>query len=204
MGNLRHARQRFAVLVQASVISGCAGVTGGALQLDDMPKPGNTVEGIPYYEMSPYLLVTPDINGGYTTEVVSLPDPTRIRYIEPWQFLSSANIDLTFKNGTLETSAAIIDGTAIPKALIKAAVTAARSAATGGAMVADETTGKSAQTRLVVTPYLFKIDLEHEPPRLIGSGGYVIQMPLASVTRPPSQAAVAPAAAAAVKAGEAK
>lgn len=183
---LRIAIANSLVLGALGFVVGCAGISGGAPS-STAPDPGATVEGIPYYELSPFLLVTPDLVGGYTTEVVQLPDTSRIRYVKIHQFLAKADIDLTFKNGALETSAAKIDATAVPKALIAAAVKAAKSSALAGAsIVADQIDSTSPQTHDVITPYLFKIDLTSNSPQLIGAGGYVIELPKDPTVRAPS------------------
>ncbi len=200
MSNCRGMR----LLVCAQLLSttlglgACAGFSGGSIDPGKV-KAGDNVGGIPYYEQSPFLLVTPDLQGGYTTEVVYLPDPTKLRYVEPWQFLASSKVDLTFKNGSLETSKSTVSALEVPKALISAAVGIAKAQVTGGASIADEGSGQQeSKRRTAITPYLFKIDLDHTPARLIGSGGYEIQVPAKVKTRPATQSS-APA-----KAGESK
>lgn len=169
---------------------GCAGISGGQLDLSDK-KAGDTLPGIPYYESSTFLMVIPEPTGGYTTEFVELPDPSRLRYIDPWTFLSKHDYTLTFKDGVLVSSNSNIDATKVPIALIDAAVSAAKSSIAQAAVLADS---DESTERSYTSPYLFKVVMKDNKTELIGTGGYTVAMPQNVVTRPASRPKTPPVA----------
>lgn len=78
------------------------------------------LDGIPYYESAPYLLVYSDGHGGLKWQIKYLPDQTRPMTVKPSAFLSHAEMNLTFQNGMLTTASTMGDSTGIPKAIISA------------------------------------------------------------------------------------
>lgn len=188
--SLNWVRIVFFALLAPLLGTGCAGISGGALDHKKPADPDENIKGIPYYERSAFLLVVPDAIGGYTTEIVYLPDSTKLRYIEPWQYLASSKVDLTFTNGSLDSAKADIAADAIPKALIDAATSAVKKTIAAGALVGDQSSKTNGRT--LVTPYLFKFDMEDSRPKLVGSGGFIIELPTNVAVRGGSQKNSAP------------
>ena len=122
--------------------------------------------GFRYYESSPYILVYSD---GKTlkSDLVYLPDRTRKMAVKLSDFISSNTAKLTFSNGVLTSSETEGDSTAVPKAVIESAKQVSIAAAKGAA--AFSTVGKEKEPFAAPAPRLFKLVIDNEGARLIGS-----------------------------------
>lgn len=101
-----------AICTVAIGLVGCAGTTAGPVTDE------STDEGFRYYETSPFLLLYTDSKGGIKSEVLFLPDTTKLRSIKPYAYGASNKTTLTFDNGRLVKASTEVDETAIPKAVI--------------------------------------------------------------------------------------
>jgi hypothetical protein len=150
------------VLLAAGVLSACAG-----LEVKDASGAADdTVEGIRYYESSPYLLVHTDNAGGLTTRIVHLPDRTKKRSIRPYATLASGEGTFEFRNGVLTGMQSDGDAGVIPRAIAGALETAAKAAIAAGRGSDLESDAPST----VPAPYLFKIVVRGDHVELIGGG----------------------------------
>src|SRR5688572_8591116 len=108
-------RACFALL--AALLPGCAGfTTTNIASAEDEAK----ARGFRYYESAPFLLVHLDAKGSPTTEVLYLPDTTRKRSIQPYAYGASNKATLTFAEGRLTQSKAVVDETVLPSAVLSA------------------------------------------------------------------------------------
>lgn len=104
-----------AMAIIAVCLAGCAGMQAGPIAdaaTDDRD------EGFRYYETSPFLLLYTDGKGGLKSELLFLPDTTKLRSIKPYAWGASNKTTLTFDNGRLVKATSEIDETVIPKAVI--------------------------------------------------------------------------------------
>lgn len=144
---------RLSVIIGTAVcISACAGTTVKPVGEDK----DSTVTGIRYYEPAPFLLVYSDARGNLTSEVIIMPDLTRMRSIDPYNYLSSNNTTLNFNNGILTQGKTVVDETIIPKGAFEAAK------AIAGTLVgaAFDTTGNATPT--LPAPKLFRIAVDKD------------------------------------------
>lgn len=169
------------VTIFLSTVFGCAGLTTERDTVSDDLTRGflfaHKSRGFRYYQTATYLLVHTDNNGGFVTKVLTLPDMNHRMSLKPYSFIASQELDFNFSNGTLGSVKANSDATALPKALIGAAQAAASAAAKAGLLDSKTTTEIKTQRR-VPGPYLFKIVHKSDGPRLIGSGGKEILIPI--------------------------
>jgi len=129
------------ILISTIVLSGCAGMT--AKPVADDAK----AEGFRYYDTSPFLLLYTDAKGGLKSEVLFLPDTTKLRTIQPYGWGATNKTTLAFDNGRLVKATNEIDETVIPKAVISGLEKIASSAAKAANGGNDGIPG----------PYLFRI-----------------------------------------------
>lgn len=147
------------IAVAIAGVAGCAGLTVRPVADDEADK---EQRGFRYYQASPYILVHTDNQGGLTTKLLYLPDPTKKMSAKPWNRLASNDTTLEFQNGVLTHASSDVDATTVPEVLIgaleKAAVAIAKAARTSEAQ--DET--KAAP------PYLYKVVIEKGKVKLLG------------------------------------
>jgi hypothetical protein len=136
------------------------------LQPASKGKADNSVEGIRYYESSPYLLVYSDGKGGLVSKLIHLPDLTKKRVIQPFAYLAANNSTLTFTNGMLTQSKVVADETVVPKAVIGVLQQTAMAALGKSFNVAGAPT-----TPHHPPPYLFKVELSNGQAKLVGERG---------------------------------
>lgn len=79
------------------------------------------VNGIYYYQSSPYLLVYSDGKDKLQWKIIHLPDQTKKMVARPENILASLETTMTFENGVLKVATDVGDETAIGKAIIDAA-----------------------------------------------------------------------------------
>ncbi len=136
------------------LLNSCAGLSGRTLATEQEDK---QARGFRYYDSSPYLLIYTDNKGGLNSEFKYLPDLTKKREVRPYQFLAKNEGTLTFEEGILTGAKTEGDGTAVPKAVISALETAAKTALAA----ADRSAGieRKATDGTIPAPavYLFKI-----------------------------------------------
>jgi hypothetical protein len=148
-------------LVAAAAAAVALGACAGLEVQDASGAADATVEGIRYYESSPYLLVYSDNAGGLVTRIVHLPDRTKKRSIRPYAVLAKGKGTFTFSNGVLTGADAQLDAGVIPRAVVAAIETAAQAAIVAGR-------GGEAATATLPAPYLFKIEVHGDQVTLIG------------------------------------
>ncbi len=146
-----------ALLVVGSII-GCSGISTKSIKTDEDEKQAN---GFRYYERSPYILVYFDGNS-LNSKLLYLPDRTRKRSVELFEFLAKNTTKLTFSNGVLTSSDSEGDSTEFPKAVIETAKDVAIAAAKGAFSVED-TDG----FLIVPRPHLYKLVNDDEVSKLI-------------------------------------
>ncbi|WP_367874183.1 hypothetical protein [Luteolibacter sp. Populi] len=138
------------------LVAGCAGTTFHRVANDNSDK------GIRYLEYSTYLLVTTDNNGGISSEMINIPDKTRMMSARPWAFMSSNDTTLSFKEGVLATSVSSMDTTKVAIAvadLVKEV---------GAKMIGANDPGEAALPKgTVPAPRLFKLMNVKGAPRFV-------------------------------------
>jgi hypothetical protein len=170
-------------------LTGCAGTTVHQVKFACEPPPAGTpskldvsctkplatpsdgmadadVDGIRYYEPSPYLLVYSDGKGGLVSKLLYLPDLTKKRVIKPYAYLAANISTLTFSNGMLTQSKVVADETVVPKAVVGVLEQTALAALGTSLNVAGTPT-----TPRHPPPYLFKVELSNGQARLVGGAG---------------------------------
>ncbi|MFO1251455.1 MAG: hypothetical protein U1E77_10060 [Inhella sp.] len=186
---LQMQKPALAFFLASLLLAGCAGTTVHKVKYDCAPSDGKPqsqlevacskplstasegvddtkVDGIRYYEASPYLLVYSDGKGGLVSKLIHLPDLTKKRVIQPFAYLAANNSTLTFANGMLTQNKVVADETAVPKAVIGALEQTAMAAL-----------GKSfnlvgaPSTPHHPPPYLFKVELSGGQAKLVGGPG---------------------------------
>lgn len=130
------------LVVSLLMQGGCAGIEA---HTDPRPN-GQAVDGIRYYDTSPFLLIYTDGKLGLKTELHYLPDYSKKRSIRPYAYGASNKSELKFENGRLTDAKAETDATAIPKAVISALE-----------KVAVALVAANAATDTIPAPYLFRI-----------------------------------------------
>ena len=138
------------------VIAGCASI--------DSHEEDDTSTGIRYYNSAPFILAYSDGKGGVTTEVVYLPDTTRVMSLDATAFLAQNKTVLSFKRSVLTASETTADATELPKAVLEAAKNLAVAGIGSGNLPTDHTTNE------IPAPYLYRIhyDPKEEAWRLEG------------------------------------
>jgi hypothetical protein len=150
-------------LVALSVAAtGCAGVSYRTIP-DEIAD--NRARGFRYYDPSLYLLVQTDNKGGLTSQIISLPDTSKLRQATPYKFLAQNNATFNFTNGVLTTGNNNADETAIPNAFIQALETTATAAIKSG--ILDNPQAKKTTPQV----YLFKIAKISGEWTLLGASG---------------------------------
>lgn len=134
----------FAAVAVACCLAGCAGVTAGPVSDD---KADMADQGFRYYETAPFLLLYTDSKGGLKSEVLYLPDTTKLRSVRPYAWGATNNTALSFENGRLVKSSSEVDTAVIPKAVIAGLEKIATKAAAAANAGSDGIPG----------PYLFRI-----------------------------------------------
>ncbi len=139
----------------------CSGCTAG---IDYVPvvHPGTSGEpqGIRYFESARYLLVYSDSKGGIKTQILTLPDQTRLMEVRPWSKGASLKSTLKFNNGMLTEVSEEVDSTATTNAILSAAQTLLPLLA---ASDGDE--------NKVPAPYLYKIMTKGDTVTFVGGPG---------------------------------
>jgi len=103
-----------ALAVTTFFLAGCAGMHAGPLTTTT----DKDNEGFRYYETSPFLLLYSDGKGGLKSEVLFLPDTTKLRFVKPYAYGASNQTTLTFDNGRMVKATSEVDETVIPKAVV--------------------------------------------------------------------------------------
>lgn len=129
------------VLCASSLLSGCVSFLTSE-------KAEDTSRGLRYSLPQPFLLVTPKTDGTITVQQVFLPDADKTYTIRQTSILAKHSLDVSLKNGLLESivltsdgagvSEKIIEGYAeLEKARIEAEATAAKEAADNAAELSE-------------------------------------------------------------------
>lgn len=106
------------------IIAACAGTT-----VQRVPDSKNAeIDGIRYYQSAPFLLVFSNGKGNITSQLVYLPDTTRMMALDPYAFAASNDSTFKFTNGLLQEATTVVDETLVPKAIVTALGTAASTA----------------------------------------------------------------------------
>jgi hypothetical protein len=139
----------FAASMWALALCGCAGLTvSGAAPASPEDK---KAEGFRYYQAKPFLFVHADGKGSLSSEVIWLPDPSKIMSIHPYAVFASNSTILKFTNGTLDEASATVDETVVPTAILSALASA------NVVKFIDTTASPLPNTGDVPAPYLFRI-----------------------------------------------
>ena len=107
--------------------------------------------GLRYVETSTYLLVTTDNNGGVKSEILTLPDRSRLHSARPWALMSSNETTLTLSEGALAGTSSTLDTSKVPAAIADAVKSF------GTKLVGANTKGTTDPGKTVPGPRLFKI-----------------------------------------------
>lgn len=146
-------------IVLAALWSGCASLE----HRRDLGQPN--VEGIRYYDVSPYLIIVPLPNGALDARVEFLPDPTKLMAVQPQIRGAKLEATLSFENGTLKQSSAVADALAIPKAVLEVAKVVAIG-------VLDEPqSGSAGRHAAIPGPSVFKLVRDADGVWLLVGGG---------------------------------
>lgn len=81
------------------------------------------IDGIRYYDVSPYLIVHSNPDGTLAIRLIYLPDPNKKMSVHPKAISAKIETTLEFENGSLKTSQSLADATVVPKAILEAAKT---------------------------------------------------------------------------------
>jgi hypothetical protein len=146
---LRTTVVAFVACMSALDLCGCAGITvsGAAPASPEDTK----AEGFRYYQAKPFLFVHADGKGSLSSELIWLPDPSKIMSIHPYAVLASNSTTLKFTNGTLDEASATVDETVVPSAILSALASA------NVVKFIDTTASPLPNTGDVPAPYLFRI-----------------------------------------------
>jgi hypothetical protein len=147
----------FSIAILA-LVTGCATVQHSKVDQED------NVDGIRYYNSSPYLLAYSNGKGGIITQVLYIADPFKKMSMKPKTFLANAQSTMEFSKGIYKNSKTIADATAVPSAIIKAV----EIAATVLIAAANKPVDNSLQ---IPAPYLYKIIVEGNNVSFIGQQG---------------------------------
>jgi hypothetical protein len=120
----------FAVPTLASfLVISCSSVTYTRIA---SPEEDQRATGFRYFDSAPYILMTKDITGHFTAQLVYLPDQTTKSQAKPSTFLAINTDTFTYdKTDVLLGASAEIDTTAVPVAIVQAAAQVATTAAKG-------------------------------------------------------------------------
>ncbi len=138
---------RLLAIAIAACLSACAGTS--VIQVSK--ESDDEATGIRYFEPAPFLLVYSDARGNLTSNVIIMPDLTRMRSVDPYSYLSSNNTTLNFTNGILTQGKTVVDETIVPKGAFEA-VKAIAGTIVGAAF---DTSGGATPT--LPAPKLFRI-----------------------------------------------
>ena len=123
------------MLLAALLLGGCAGTIVQPIRYGDSAgAPGiadDAAGGIRYYETAPFLLVYSDGKGGLQSQILYLPDRTRMRSIDPYAYFASNEATLVFDHGILTQGKTVVDETLVPKAIVGVLEKAATAALAG-------------------------------------------------------------------------
>ncbi|MES2705006.1 MAG: hypothetical protein V4726_00225 [Verrucomicrobiota bacterium] len=157
-----------ALLLCGVLCAGCSGVSHRALDAAADKK----ARGFRYYDISPYLVVQTDGNGGLESSLKYLPDLTKLREAHPFQFLASNTSKFTFSEGVLTEGVSEGDGTAVPSAFLDAATKVAAAAVKAQAF--DDPSAQRAADGGNAAPkvYIFKIKQNGNTWELLGDAGF--------------------------------
>ena len=85
---------RFALILSLALVTGCAGVRV-------VDEDGEKLDGFRFYEAKPFVLVTQGANGAPVASVVTLPDLSEPRYLQPRAGLGKHVFSFKTTNGVL-------------------------------------------------------------------------------------------------------
>lgn len=98
------------------LLAGCAGIDARAPKATDLADD----LGFRYYETSPFLLMYTDGKGGLISQVLYLPDATKLRTVRPYAYGAKNDSTLKFEKGRLVQAKAVVDEAIIPAAVVSA------------------------------------------------------------------------------------
>lgn len=110
----QHALTALVVLTVATTLTACAGLDARTAAADEASE-----SGIRYYDSSPFLLIYTDGKGGLKSDVLYLPDTTKLRVIKPYAYLAKNDTTLKFEKGRLTQAKSVVDETAVPTEVLK-------------------------------------------------------------------------------------
>ena len=123
----------------------------GCASIDSSEDIDGTRTGIRYYNSALFILAYSDGKGGVTSEIVYLPDTTRVMSLDATAFFAQNKTVMSFERSVLTTSKTSANAAEVPKAVIEAAKSIAV-AQVGSGNVPDDNT-----PNLIPAPYLFRI-----------------------------------------------
>lgn len=129
-----------------SILAGCAGLD----YRRDFGQAG--VQGIRYYDVSPYIIIVPTPEGGLDARIEYLPDPNKRMAVHPKVQGAKLEATLTFDRGMLKASNAAADALAIPRAVLDVAKTVAL-----GVLDTTEEPPSPGKTDKIPSPQVFKL-----------------------------------------------
>ena len=124
----------------------------GCASIDSSEDTDGTRTGIRYYNSAPFILAYSDGKGGVTSEIVYLPDTTRVMSLDATAFFAQNKSVMSFERSVLTTSKTSANAAEVPKAIIEAAKSIAVAQQVGSGNVPDVNT-----RNLILAPYLFRI-----------------------------------------------
>ena len=127
----------------ALTVAGCASI-------DSSEDTDGTRTGIRYYNSAPFILAYSDGKGGVTSEIVYLPDTTRVMSLDTTAFFAQNKTVMSFERSVVTTSKTTANAAEVPKGVIEAAKSIA--VAQAGGNVPDSDTPNE-----IPAPYLFRI-----------------------------------------------
>jgi hypothetical protein len=181
----------YALAAGMTLLVGCAGYS--ARPLNGSVDNANA-QGIRYYEPAPFLLVYSDGKGNLTSQIIMMPDTSKLMVMDLHAFAAKNNSTLTFDDGVLTSSKFVVDSTAVPAALIDTIKTLGTAAISSAFNAPD-----SGTTRRIPAPYLFKIVIGRDGTKLVGGqgigpGGQPLVIQVSVTKEAAAEAAAKPAA----------
>ena len=134
----------FLPLALVALAAGCASI-------DSSEDTDGTRTGIRYYNSAPFILAYSDGKGGVTSEIVYLPDTTRVMSLDATAFFAQNKTVMSFDQSVLTASETTANAAEVPKAVIEAAKSIAVAQVGSGNVPVSDT------PKEIPAPYLFRI-----------------------------------------------
>lgn len=123
----------------------------GCASIDSSEDTDGNRTGIRYYNSAPFILAYSDGKGGVTSEIVYLPDTTRVMSLDATAFFAKNKTVMSFDRSIVTTSKTTANAAEVPKAIIEAAKSIAVAQVASAKVFVDDTPNE------IPAPYLFRI-----------------------------------------------